>query len=161
MADLGFWGIFGAVGTLASIFSLFISNNTRWAKWIHAGYTLLIVGIVLGFVNYQQSVKESLSELSEIKRVERQATALSDPWDTSTRGMRLGYSMSVLAFLEKNRNLYPETYERAKMVCENLGCYSDDQSMTQFSKAMDASTAMQELVRGISSLERGSSSVER
>jgi len=161
MADLGFWGMFGAVGTLASIFSLFISNNTKWAKWIHAGYTLLIVAIVLGVVEYQQSVKASLSELSEIKRVERQATALSDPWDTSTRGMKLGYSMSVLAFLEKNRELYPETYQRAKTICDNLGCYSEDQSLTQFSKIGDAATALRELVRGISSLEGRGSSVGR
>lgn len=156
-----FWGIFGAVGTLASILSLFISNNTKWAKWIHAGYILLIVAIVLWVVDYQQSVKESLSELNEIKRVERQATALSDPWDTSTRGLRLGYSMSILAFLEKNKELYPETYERAKTMCDNLGCYSEDQSMTQFSKMGDAATAMRELVRGISSLEGRGSSVER
>lgn len=161
MADLGFWGVFGAVGTLASIFSLFISNNTRWAKWIHAGYTLLIVAIVLGFVDYQQSVKESLSELSLIKRVERQAAALSDPWDFSTPGMQLGYSLSVLAFLEKNKALYPETYDRAKSVCENLGCYSNKKSADEDPGLRDAATAMRELVRGISSLDKSDSSFSR
>lgn len=161
MENLGFWGIFGAVGTLASIFSLLISSNTKWAKWIHASYTFLIVAIVLTVVNYQQSVSGRLSELAEIQRVERQATALSNPWDLSTKGMKLGYSMSVLAFLEKNKNLYPDTYERAKLVCENLGCYSADQSLSHFSQVGDAATSMRELVRGISSLDGHESSAGR
>lgn len=161
MTDLGFWGMFGAVGTLASILSLFISNNTKWAKWIHACYTLLIVGIISGFVSYQQAVKEGLSELSEIKRVERQAAALSDPWDFSTPGMQLGYSLSVLAFLEKNKALYPETYDRAKTVCENLGCYSSKQADGYGPGLRDAATAMRELVRGISSLDKSASAASR
>lgn len=153
MADLGFWGLFGVLGSLASILSLFISENTKWAKFIHAAYSALIVAIIFGFFSYQEGVKAQLSELSEIKKIERQATSLANPRDLSTAGNMIGYSLSVLAFLEKHQDKYPETYDRAKEICSKSNCYGKDDSLSHFSEIQKASSAMRELIRGISSLD--------
>ncbi|MBN6715282.1 hypothetical protein JSY17_14915 [Pseudomonas capsici] len=153
MADLGFWGLFGVLGSLASVLSLFISKNTRWAKFIHAAYSALIVAMILGFTSYQEGVRLQLSELSEIKKIERQATSLSNPRDLSTAGNMIGYSLSVLAFLEKHQDKYPETYFRAKEICLKSNCYGQDDSLSHFSEMQKISSAMRELIRGISTLD--------
>lgn len=155
MADLGFWGLFGVLGSLASVLSLFISEKTKWAKFTHAAYSALVVAIILGFLSYQEDVKSQLSELSEIKKIERQATSLASPRDLSTRGNMIGYSLSVLAFLEKHQDKYPETYGRAKELCSKSDCYGRDESLSHFSEMQKVSSAMRELIRGISSLDGG------
>jgi hypothetical protein len=153
MADLGFWGLFGIFGTFASILSLFISNNSKLAKWVHAAYSAFIVALVLGFSDYQDGVREQLSELSEIKRIERQAESLSNPRDLSTHGNMVGYSLAVLAFLEKHQDKYPETYARAKEFCANSNCTGKPDSISHFSDMQDVSSSMRELIRGISTLD--------
>jgi len=65
----------------------------------------------------------------------------------------LGYSLSVLAFLEKHRDKYPDTYERAKDVCSKSNCYDGDDDLSYFSKMQKTSSAMRELIRGISTLD--------
>ena len=153
MIDLGFWGLFGIFGTFASILSLFISDNTKWAKWIHAAYSAFIVALVLSFSTYHESVKEKLSELNEIKKIERQAESLSNPRDLSTLGNMVGYSLAVLAFLEKHRDKYPETYARAKEFCNNSKCTGKPEDISHFSDMQDVSSTMRELIRGISTLD--------
>lgn len=152
MLDIGFWGLFGIFGSFASILSLFISNNSKWSKLIHAAYSAFIVALVLSFSSYQDNVKVQLSELEEIKRIERQAQSLSTPHDLSTFGNMVGYSQAVLAFLEKHNDKYPDTYVRAKEICSNSNCtgkYKD----SSFSDMQNVSSAMRELVRGISTLD--------
>ncbi|MDT8880568.1 hypothetical protein RSO68_13905 [Halomonas saccharevitans] len=153
MLDLGFWGLFGIFGTFASILSLFISDNSKWAKWIHAAYSAFIVALVLGFSTYHESVQEQLSELSEIKRIERQADSLANPRDLTTHGNMVGYSLAVLAFLEKHQDRYPETYARAKEFCKNSECTSKPDDISHFSDLQDVSSSMRELIRGISTLD--------
>lgn len=153
MPEIGFWGLFGIFGSFASILSLFISNKTKWSKWIHAAYSAFIVALVLSFSYYQDSVREKLSELEEIKRIERQATSLSTPRDLSTMGNMVGYSLAVLAFLEKHRERYPDTYARAEELCEQAKCVGKYKDLSHFSEMQKVSSSMRELIRGISSLD--------
>jgi hypothetical protein len=153
MVDIGFWGLFGIFGSFASILSIFISNHTKWAKWIHAAYSAFIVALVLSFVSYTDSVQGQLSELAEIKRIERQATSLANPRDTSTMGNMVGYSLAVLAFLEKHRERYPDTYARAMQLCEKANCLGKYEDLSHFSEMQKVSSSMRELIRGISSLD--------
>lgn len=150
---MGFWKLFGIFGSFASILSLFISNNFKWSKAIHAVYSAFIVALVLGFSSYQNGVQEKLSELAEIKRIERQATSLSNPQDLSTVGNMAGYSLAVLAFLEKHQKKYPETYARAKKLCENSNCLGKYEDLKHFSDMQNVSSSMRELIRGISTLD--------
>ena len=158
MFDLGFWELFAIFGSFASILSLIILRISRWSPLIHIAYALFIVAIVLGFVTYKEGVQQQLSELQKIKRIERQADSLLTPLDLSTAGLKAGYALSVLAFFEKHRQLYPETYKRAKVLCDNAGCtkvgrQEGNDSLGHFSRMQDVSSAMKELARGVSSLE--------
>ena len=157
MTEIGFWTLFGAFGGLASILSLFISTTSRYSKWLHAVYSLFIVGIVLSFVDYQESVKAQLRELERIKRIEAQADALLEPRDLSTAGLKAGYSLAVVTFFEKHKDLYPETYVRAKELCESAGCTNvigsyDDDNLKHFARMQGVSGAMEALLKGVSSL---------
>lgn len=153
MFDLGFWGLFGIFGSFASILSLFISDKSKWSKLIHAAYSAFIVALVLGFSYYQEDVKKQLSELAEIKKIERQAESLSNPRDLSTHGNMVGYSLAVLAFLEKHKDKYPETYVRAKEFCDNSNCTGKYEDIGHFSDMQNVSSSMRELIRGISTLD--------
>lgn len=146
----------GILGSFASIISLFIPAS-RWSQLIHAAYVAFIVGLVLTFVTYQKSVNEQLSELDRIKRIESQADALLKPRDLSTSGNKAGYALAVLAFLEKNKKLYPDTYERAEALSKNAGCtkaerQSGNDAMDHFSRMQDVSAAMKVLLQGVSTL---------
>ncbi|KAA0998312.1 hypothetical protein F0H41_19010 [Vibrio cholerae] len=153
MVEMGFWGMFGVLGSFASILSLVISNSSKWSKILHALYSLFIVALVLSFTSYQDSVQNQLSELNEIKRIERQAESLSNPRDLTTHGNMVGYSLSVLAFLEKHQDKYPETYARAKEVCANSDCTGSYQGRNHFTSMQNVSSSMRELIRGISTLD--------
>ncbi|MBU1157705.1 MAG: hypothetical protein KJ921_17780 [Proteobacteria bacterium] len=153
MLELGFWGLFGIFGSFASILSLFISATTKYSRLFHVGYAFFIVALVLGFTSYQKNVQIKLSELEKIKRIERQATSLSSPRDLSTHGNMVGYSLAVLAFFEKHQDKYPETYSRAKKLCDESNCTGKVESFSQFADMQNVSNAMRELVRGISTLD--------
>ena len=120
--DLNYWSAFGIFGSFASILSLFIAEKSWKSKIIHVGYALFISGLVVWFMHYQSGVKESLSELARIKRIEQQAQFLIGDVDLSTVGNMQGYILAGLAFLEKNQVFFPESYERAKKFCETIGC---------------------------------------
>ena len=153
MLNLGFWGMFGIFGSFASILSLFIATNTKYSKLIHALYSAFIVALVLGFNSYHKSVELQLSELEEIKKIERQAQSLSNPRDLSTHGKMVGYSFAVLAFLEKHQDKYPETYDRAKEFCNDSNCSGKPGDISHFSDMQDVSGSMKQLIKGISTLD--------
>lgn len=149
--------IFGILGSFASVLSLWIAAPNWKSRFIHIAYSLFIVGLGVWFMSYQQGVERSLSELEQIKRIERQAGFLTGNVDLSTAGNMQGYMQAVLAFLEKNRKLYPETYERAKLLCSNSGCadsgYGEGKNTTtHFYSMQEASSAMQMLIKGVSQL---------
>lgn len=155
MQDLGFWQLFGIFGTFASILSLFISNNSRWAKWIHAAYSAFIVALVLGFNTYHESVKEQLSELNEIKRIEKQAYDILKTSQTIvSNGEKRGFILATLAFFEKNKDKYPDTYERAKQLSSNIELLDSkendrEEALHQTWKLDDVADAMKQLLKGI------------
>ena len=146
---------FGIFGSFASILGLFIAAPGWRSKVIHVGYALFMVAIITWFMDYQRNVKESLSELERIKRIETQAEALLKPRDLSTEGLKVGYMLAALAFLEKNKALYPDTYERAKKVCESASCTevtSGVGTMDHFARLQQGASAMHALLEGVSKL---------
>lgn len=149
--------VFGVLGAFASILSLWIAAPSWKSRFVHIAYSLFIVGLGVWFMSYQQGIERTLSELEQIKRTERQAEFLTGNVDLSTAGNMQGYMQAVLAFLEKNQKLYPETYERAKLLCVNSGCadsgYGEGKnSMRHFYSMQEASSAMKILIKGVSQL---------
>jgi len=155
--EISFWEAFGIFGAVSSIISLYISSPGWKSKAVHIAYSLLMVGMVIWFMSYQAEVKESMAELERIKRIEKQAEFLVGKIDLGTSGNMAGYVQAVLAFLEKHRDIYPETYERAKTLCENAGCTDvgtskGNDTMDHFSRMQEASSSMRMLIKGVSTL---------
>lgn len=113
--------ILSIVGSVASIVSLGISFRSNWGKkvWISRFMFLLlfITSILSGtfFYLYKQSVNEQLQIENRKLIVKQEATNLlkSAPAYISyyEPGESEGLLYSTLYLLEKNKDLFPETYE--------------------------------------------------
>ncbi|MDE6650123.1 MAG: hypothetical protein K2K45_09370 [Muribaculaceae bacterium] len=109
------------IGSLASIASLILSIKSKWFKktWVNiVMYSFLLItsgssGIL--FYLYKQSVNEQLQIENRKLIVKQEATNLlkSAPAYISyyEPGESEGLLYSTLSLLEKNKDLFPETYE--------------------------------------------------
>ena len=140
---MDFWILLGAVGSVASIVALLLPLQSRFQQLVHVAYGIAIAGFsVIAMWYWQQNTR--------IHNVERAASAL-------IAGVRmdytsLGFAQASLAFLEKNKDLYPESYARALQMCEQSNCLALSKSTDE----VELSYALQGLIRGISTLEGGS-----
>lgn len=60
-----------------------------------------------------------------------------------------GYIQAALAFLEKHKDTFPDSYARAILLCENFKCF--DPEADDFG-LLDAASQMDGLLTGISAL---------
>ncbi|WP_418114424.1 hypothetical protein RJD40_19350 [Vibrio scophthalmi] len=144
----------GIVGSLASIISLFISAPGWKSKGIHLAYALVVTGIATLAFEYKNDRTIAETELRRFEALEIQATQLLETRDQTTSGSAKGFMLASLTFLEKNRDLFPDTYERAKQLCENAGCtdtgYESNGSQPRhFDKMYEGATAMHYLIKGV------------
>lgn len=113
---------------------------------------LPIIGLLFYFA-YGYSEK-----LKRINKVERAASALVNEFSNYSNQ---GFSLAVFAFLEKNKDLYPDSYKRAIDLCDINNCFDvkrDDDSVKSFRRGFeqrDVASAFQGLLLGISRLEGG------
>lgn len=157
MNDINFWVVFSFFGSISSIISLLIASPGWKSKLVHVVYSLAMIGLVTGFISYQLEVKDALSELARIKTIEKQSEFLVSDVDLSTSGNMSGYSLAVLAFLEKYRDVYPDTYDRAKKLCDSAGCddvgsSKGNNSMEHFSRMQEVSSNLKMLMKGLTPL---------
>ena len=145
--------VLGIVGSVASVVGLLIPSQSKRQKLIHVIYGLSIAVIASSAVFYQQ-------KLSRVNQVERAATAL-----ISDRRMNFsdeGFVQAALAFLEKNKDLYPDSYLRAQEICKQHQCLSSQyadgakDSLNHAFGLINAASAMEGLLRGIAEINRGS-----
>ncbi|MBK3478916.1 hypothetical protein JJD66_22770 [Pseudomonas sp. MF6751] len=140
---MDFWILLGAVGSVASIIALLLPLQSRFQKLVHVAYGIAIAGFSIVAMWYWL-------QNARIHSVERAATTL-------LAGVRmdytsLGFTQAALAFLEKNKDLYPDAYARAQKMCEHSNCLALSKSTDE----VNLSYALQGLIRGISTLEGGS-----
>lgn len=104
----------GGVGSLASLISLITLNSSWQGRIIHATYLAIFAAISIVAIN--QNFK-----LSQIRDIQQDAAEMVEHhrMDYTDRG----FVQATLAFLEKHRAVFPETYERAKSMCEERGCF--------------------------------------
>lgn len=140
---MDFWILLGAVGSVASIIALLLPLQSRFQKIIHVAYGIAIAGISIVAMWYWQ-------ENTRLHKVERAATALLA--DVSMDYTDTGFTQAALAFLEKNKDLYPDAYARAQKMCEQSNCLT----LSKSTDDVHLSFALQGLIRGISKLEGGS-----
>ena len=99
----------GILGTVFSIATFLVPDNWK-SKRITLMLFVLVTGSLCSIITNQSD------KLDRIRKVSRAATELS-----SKREMHFthqGYIQAGLAFLEQNKDLYPDSYNRAKIIYE-------------------------------------------
>ncbi|MFM1711898.1 hypothetical protein [Aeromonas salmonicida] len=140
----------GVVGSIASIISLVLAAKTVKQRFIHFGYGIIIFIFAGVAVHFWQ-------ENQRIHQIENSARSLVESRDEYSES---GFAQATLAFLEKNKDLYPDTYARAQMLCEKNDCFGakygskQKDSLDHAYNQIDVASAMQGILRSIGKLER-------
>ena len=127
---------FGILGAVASIVGLLLPAQGWRQRCIHLVYGVAIIVLAFGVVTYQ-------AKLDRIASVERAASQMIS--NRRIEYTNLGFIQASLAFLEKNRDLYPDTYQRALTMCAQFRCdypYADIDNISMAS-------GMEGLLKGI------------
>lgn len=140
--------VIGIVGSVASIIALALPASSKSQRIIHAIYVLLIVGISAAAVSYK-------AELNRMNDAERAAKALVA--DRKMNFTNEGFNMAALSFLEKYKNLYPDSYKRASELCENNGCLKNQHaeggnSLNHAYSQINVSSALEGMLKGIAEI---------
>ncbi|CAH7214784.1 conserved hypothetical protein [Vibrio chagasii] len=109
--------VFGILGSVASIVGLLLPAKNGKQRVIHLVYGVVIIVVAYFAVDYQQ-------KYDRLVNVEKVATQMVS--DQSFEYTNLGFVHAVLAFLEKNQDLYPDTYKRALNMCAQYKCDSPE-----------------------------------
>jgi hypothetical protein len=104
---MDFIGLSGILGTIASISTFFIPNSWRSQR-------LTLVLFVFSIVVLSCIVVNLNSKLERVNRVSLAAAALAEKREMHFTNE--GYIQAGLAFLEQNKDLYPDSYKRAILV---------------------------------------------
>src|SRR5450631_397635 len=132
--------LIGIVGSVASIVSLFVAKPDVKSRVIHVAYSLLVVIITSAAVIFNGAVLQRLETAnSETHQLQEkllifqsrtsEARKLLDARgysSTDDTGRNRGFILSGLSFLEKNRLLFPDTYDLVKKM-------ADGAKVTEFS----------------------------
>ena len=142
-------GILSIVGSIASIVGLFIQAPNWRIRVLHALYGGL-AAVLAGCVIYY------MSELARVRDIEKQASRLLDslsPDYVGNAGTCRGQALTGLAFLEKNRFRFPDTYALAKEMTEKSGITDPaaeyPASLIQEKALCQCAAGLYNLVRGI------------
>jgi hypothetical protein len=132
----------GLVSGVLAILAFFLpTQGTRPRAW-HAAYVLIATILTA-------TVVTQAHRLSRMESVSRAADQM-----LADREMEYGYRgfvLASLAFLEKNRDLYPESYARAKELCTSFKC-GDPAAAGDM---IELSSSFAGLLRGISTQAGG------
>lgn len=137
--------VIGIVGSVASIIALALPASSKSQRVIHSVYVLLIVAISSFAVSYK-------AELNQVNNAERAAKVLVK--DRRMKFTDEGFNMAALSFLEKHKNIYPDSYQRASELCKNNGCLQnqhakDSNSLAHAYSQINVSSALEGMLRGI------------
>lgn len=134
------------LGSVASVIGLLLPAADWRTRGLHVVYGLVVVALSYSLIESQLSTKERELELARIHAIETTAKKLSENMDSYTH---LGYIQATLTFLEKHKALYPDTYERAKLMCEKSDCTGASQDMNNKYSIIDVAFAFSGMLRGI------------
>lgn len=144
--DLG-WNTLAALGSVSSIIGFIISvvtsKETLKRKMIWFSLLIVMAGSIAGTVYLN-------SELKRIKDIHNKAESVYE--DYSRFGSSLEYVHEVLTFLEENKDSYPDAYERANRIYDEM-----KEDMKDFGKVLVDSKAAEEMngiIKGIVTLNK-------
>ncbi|EKN4101815.1 TPA: hypothetical protein ACPY8E_000315 [Yersinia enterocolitica] len=140
-----FASILGIIGYVSGL-----KFKGRKYSWI---VPVLLIPLFCGLFYFAYSYS---SELKRINKVERAADVLASEHRMLTS---TGFNMAALAFLEKNKDLYPESYARALQLCESNLCLGAKEgnpkvdSLSYTYNQLNVAYGLHGLLIGISRLE--------
>ena len=131
-----------------------IAAPNHKSRLVHIVYGVFISVLAVGVVTYQHRVSDAERRITEMKRIEREASTLLSGFDFTTSGSMAGFMLAAMSFLKKHKECLPDTYARAIALCDNSGCLKTrnsevGSSMEHFRNMQDASSALKYLVQGI------------
>lgn len=131
--------LIGVVGSIASVIGVAMALPTLRSRAIHAAYGLFITALSAGVVYYHQ-------QAAEAKDFEIQAARLLD--NTRFENDDRAIMLATLAFLEKHKEKFPETYVAARDLCVSAGLVGTAKADGRLS-TMDGSRAVRGLLEGL------------
>lgn len=133
------------IGSIASILSLFVSLLS-WKVRVPI-YLLRVIscGVFATVVYIANGYHQKIERMASVERAATQMVA-----DKRMEYTDLGFVQATLAFLEKNKDLYPDTYERALKMCSNYKCNEPGNQLDM----VDLSYTMSGLLKGLATIER-------
>ncbi|WP_145961326.1 hypothetical protein [Salinisphaera sp. LB1] len=142
--------VLGIIGSVASIIGVALPLQTRNQRLLHGIYgaaITVLAGLTIWYWQQTQRVHD----------VERAASTLVGNRRSYSE---VGFAQAALAFLEKNRDLYPDTYDRAKKLCQLHNCLGatyggNGNSIDNSYNQIDAASGLEGILRGIGTLEGG------
>jgi hypothetical protein len=139
---------FSVFGSIASVVAL-LKYEKKWQIiLIHVGYGVSIITLSVLWISYQ-------NKFEELNRIENQAKSVIQTSQTlSSSGSQRGFILAGLAFLEKYKDKFPDTYSRALKLCDSVGVTDSRPSDysgrdAQDLRLEDGSIAMKFLLSGI------------
>jgi hypothetical protein len=136
---------FGILGSIASVVGLLLPASGVKQRFIHCVYGLAIIVLAYTTVSYQETI-------DRVASIERTATKMV--MDHNGSYTNLGFVHASLAFLEKNRDLYPDTYARALKMCAQYKCDSPEGDSVEL---VTLSFTMRGLLKGLATQNNDSS----
>ncbi|WP_418213308.1 hypothetical protein [Bacteroides difficilis] len=136
---MNYYVLLGIISGIVTIISLFIPEKWRTKKTFLA-VTLIVVIFISGWIT------DMNSRLDRVKSVQKSAMVLMDRRNSEFTDK--GFIQASLSFMEENKDLYPDSYQRAIQIQEGIKdkWYSGDIS--------DAAYEMEGLIYGIAILNR-------
>lgn len=134
-------GAFSILGAVASVVGVLLPAGGWRQRLIHVIYGIVIVVLAYFATSYHK-------KLDRLARIERIATQMVE--DRVMHYSHLGYVQATLAFLEKNKDLYPDTYQRALVLCMQYKC-SEPHIGTEM---VELSFIMNGILKGLATIDR-------
>lgn len=136
---MNYYVLLGIISGIVTIISLFIPEKWRTKKTFLT-VTLIVVIFISGWIT------DMNSRLDRVKSVQKSAMVLMDRRNSEFTDK--GFIQASLSFMEENKDLYPDSYQRAIQIQEGIKdkWYSGDIS--------DAAYEMEGLIYGIAILNR-------
>jgi hypothetical protein len=136
----------GAVGSIASIVGLFKFTDEKKLRMLHALYLACLMCLLAGYLSVKSNAQNTIQQLTN---PEMQAKQLLDNADM--KYSNTGFMLVCLAFLEKHKEQFPETYQRAIDVCKANGLTESkgNNGLDVAYKQIDGKSAMKSLLEGI------------
>ncbi len=148
------------IGSIASIVALLISAPGIKSKITHVVYALILTVVTSSSVFFIQDIEneknQKEAELDRLNSFDNRVNIIADSYSTYGEvGDNRGFILTSLAFLEKNKETVPDTYEIAKeLVVSGLKITEsapddNDTEWDERKRMKDGADAMLSLLKGL------------